>query len=390
MSQTIPSHVQLRPQLERSRPDFVMIGIIAALTALGLLMILSTSGPRLEAEGAVRASQMARQSTFVALGAIAFFVATILSDRQWRLLTPWIYTSTLVLLVLVLAIGALRQGAQRWIALGLFDLQPSEIAKPAVILVLAALLAGVTENEVKWSRIFQVFGVVGVPAVLIFLQPDLGTMLVFGFVTVVMLFAAGTNARQIVLLGIVTIVILILAIEANVLAEYQVDRLTGFLNPGEQTLSINYNQIQSQITIGGGGMFGQGLFEGTQTNLAFVPSQTTDFIFTAVAEQLGFAGAVTVIALYALLVLRLLIIASAARDRFGQLVAAGMAAMISFHVFVNIGMATGLLPVTGLPLPFLSFGGSFYISTLFGLGVAHSIWIHRSRIPLGAVPSRAV
>jgi len=390
MSQTISAQVQLRPQMERSRPDFVMIGVIAALTALGLLMILSTSGPRLEAEGSEPTSQMVRQATFVVLGLVTFFVATILSDRQWRLLTPWVYAVTLALLLLVLGIGELIQGAQRWIPLGLFNLQPSEVAKPAVILALAALLAGAVENEVKWSRIFKAFGLVGVPAILIFLQPDLGTMLVFGFVTVVMLFAGGTNVRQIVILILVALAALIIAIEADLLATYQVDRLTGFLSPGEQTLSINYNQIQSQIAIGGGGMFGQGLFEGTQTNLAFVPAQTTDFIFTAVAEQLGFAGAATVIALYTVLVLRLLIIASAARDRFGRLMATGMAAMIAFHVFVNIGMTVGLLPVTGLPLPFMSFGGSFYISTLFGLGVAHSIWIHRSRIPLGAVPGRAV
>ncbi len=388
MSQPISDQIQLRPQTERSRPDFVLIGIVAALTALGLIMILSTSGPRLEAEGAVRASDMVRQSTFVALGALFFFVSSILSDRQWRFLTPWVYASTLILLVLVFPVGAVVQGAQRWIPLGVVNLQPSEVAKPAVILVLAALLAGAT--KVRWLRILQAFGLVAVPAVLIFLQPDLGTMLVFGFVTVAMLFVAGTDVRQIVILGFLAIAILVFSIEANVLEEYQVDRLTGFLNPGEQTLSVNYNQIQSEIAIGGGGMFGQGLFEGTQTNLAFVPAQTTDFIFTAVAEQLGFVGAATVIGLYAVLVLRLLIISSAARDRFGRLVAAGMAAMIAFHVFVNIGMTIGLLPVTGLPLPFLSFGGSFYISTLFGLGVAHSIWIHRVRVPLGSVPGRTV
>ncbi len=388
MSQPIPGQVQLRPQVERSRPDFVMITIIASLTALGLLMILSTSGPRLEAEGAARASEMVRQSTFVVLGAVVFLVATILSDRQWRLLTPWVYAGTLFLLVLVLIIGELIQGAARWIPLGVVNLQPSEVAKPAVILILAALLAGAV--KVKWLRILQAFALVGVPAVLIFLQPDLGTMLVFGFVAVVMLFVAGTDVRQIVILGLLALAALIFSIEANVLQEYQVKRLTGFLNPGEQTLEINYNQNQSQIAIAGGSMFGQGLFEGTQTNLAFVPAQTTDFIFTAVAEQLGFVGAATVIGLYAVLVFRLLVISSAARDRFGQLFAAGMAAMIAFHVFVNIGMTIGLLPVTGLPLPFLSFGGSFYISTLFGLGVAHSIWVHRSRVPLGAVPSRTV
>ncbi|MEE9582269.1 MAG: FtsW/RodA/SpoVE family cell cycle protein, partial [Acidimicrobiia bacterium] len=163
MSQTISAQVQLRPQIDRSRPDFVMIGIIAALTALGLLMILSTSGPRLEAEGSEPASQMVRQATFVVLGLVTFFVATILSDRQWRLLTPWVYAVTLALLALVLAIGGIIQGAQRWIPLGLFNLQPSEVAKPAVILALAALLAGAVENEVKWSRIFKAFGLVGGP-----------------------------------------------------------------------------------------------------------------------------------------------------------------------------------------------------------------------------------
>jgi len=380
--------VQLRPQAERSKPDFVMIGIITALTALGLLMILSTSGPRLEAQGAARTGEMVRQATFVVLGAVTFFVSTLISDRQWRLLTPIVFGVTLILLVLVLAIGGVISGAQRWIPLGLFNLQPSEAAKPAVVLALAALLAR-AGDQIRWRRIFQAFLLVAVPAILIFVQPDLGTMLVFGFVTVVMLFAAGTNVRQIAILAIGAFAVLILAIETDTLAEYQVDRLTGFLNPGEQTLSINYNQTQSQIAIGSGGMFGAGLFEGTQTNLAFVPAQTTDFIFTAVAEQLGFVGGATVIFLYALLILRLLIIASAARDRFGQLVAVGVAATIGFHVFVNIGMAIGLLPVTGLPLPFMSFGGSFYISTMFGLGICHAIWIHRSRVPIGKVPSQA-
>lgn len=390
MTQTISPQVQLRPQIERSRPDFVMIGIVAALTALGLLMILSTSGPRLEAEGNPPTGEMVRQAWFVALGVVTFVVATVVSDRQWRLLTPWVYGSTVALLILVFPIGAVIQGAQRWIPLGVVNLQPSEVAKPAVILALAALLAGAVENKMRWSRMAKAFVMVGFPAVLIFLQPDLGTMLVFGFVTVVMLFIAGTNMRQLVILGVAAIALLIVSIEADVLKGYQVDRLTGFLNPGEQTLDVNYNQIQSELAIGGGGMFGQGLFEGTQTNLAFVPAQTTDFIFTALAEQLGFAGGVGVISLYAVLVVRLLVIAAAARDRFGQLVAAGMAAMIAFHVFVNIGMTIGLLPVTGLPLPFMSFGGSFYISTMFSLGVAHSIWVHRSRVPIGSVPTRTV
>jgi len=255
------------------------------------------------------------------------------------------------------------------------------VAKVAVILAMALLLAPTEENRMAWLRIAKVAVLVVVPAILIFLQPDLGTMLVFGFVTLVMLFVAGTTLRQLILLIVLSIVALLLAVELGILHDYQVERLTGFFNPSEQTLGVNYNQNQSQIAIGSGGMFGRGLFEGTQTNLSFVPSQSTDFIFTAVAEQLGFVGGAIVIALYALLILRMLMIAGLARDRFGQLAATGIAAMFGFHVFVNIGMAVGLLPVTGLPLPFLSFGGSFYLAMVLSVAIVNSIWMTHSRMP---------
>ena len=376
------SAVDLRPRPTRTKPDFVLIGITAALTALGLIMILSASGPRLEAAGVGRSSQMLRQALFVGIGSGVLLVTSIVSDRYWKLLAPFFYAGTFLVLLAVLSpIGALRQGAQRWISLGLFDLQPSEVAKVAVILALALMLAPVEEGHMKWLRLLKVGALVGFPAVLIFLQPDLGTMLVFGFVTFVMLFVAGTTVRQLVMLIVLAIALLVVAVELDLLKEYQLQRLTGFLSPNEQTLAVNYNQNQSQIAIGSGGMFGQGLFEGSQTNLAFVPSQTTDFIFTAVAEQLGFVGGTLVIALYAALIWRMLMIASGARDRFGQLAATGIAAMFGFHVFVNIGMTVGLLPVTGLPLPFLSFGGSFYLAMAASVGIVNSIWMTRSPVP---------
>lgn len=374
--------VDLRPRPTRSSPDYLLIGITAVLSILGLVMILSATGPRLEAAGIARTQQMTRQAIVVGLGIVVFFGGSLVSDRNWRLLAPVTYVGTLVLLVAVLSpVGALRQGAQRWISLGLFDLQPSEVAKVAVILALGLLLAPTEESRMPWLRILKAAALVAVPAVLIFVQPDLGTMLVFGFVTLVMLFVAGTSLRQLVLLGTLAIVALVLTVELGILHDYQVERLTGFLNPGEQTLSINYNQNQSQIAIGSGGMFGRGLFEGTQTNLAFVPSQSTDFIFTAVAEQLGFVGGALVIGLYAILIWRMLMVAAAARDRFGELVATGIASMFGFHVFVNIGMAVGLLPVTGLPLPFLSFGGSFYLAMVLSVAIVNSIWMTRARTP---------
>jgi rod shape determining protein RodA len=374
--------VDLRTDPKRSRPDLTIVAIAAVLTALGLIMILTASAPRLEAEGANPNSQMLRQLFFVILGIGAMVGSSMVSDRTWRLVTPLVYVGTVIMLLAVVSpVGAIRQGAQRWISFGVMDLQPSELAKPAVILALAVLLTPDNEVGVSWKRIGKVVALVALPSALIFLQPDLGTMLVFGFVTLVMLFMAGTSTRQLALLVVGSLLALIMAIELDLLKEYQLERLIGFLNPSEQTLSTNYNQNQSQITIGNGGMFGAGIGEGTQTNLSFVPAQTTDFIFTALAEQLGFVGGAVVIGLFAILIWRVLVVSMAARDKFGQLVAAGIAAMIGFHVFVNIGMTLGLLPVTGLPLPFLSFGGSFYLGTAISLGIVNAIWMNRSPVP---------
>ncbi len=313
---------------------------------------------------------------------MVFVIASLIPPRTFRTLTPVAYGGALLMLILVLSpLGTVRQGAQRWIPLGVFDLQPSEFAKPAVVLALALLLVPVEEGRMRWMRIGRALALVALPSALIFLQPDLGTMLVFGFVMVVMLFTAGTTVRQIILLVVVGLFALVVAFQLDILKEYQLDRLTGFLNAGEQTLTVNYNQTQSQVAIGNGGLFGRGLFEGSQTNLAFVPAQKTDFIFTAVGEQLGFVGAAIVLGLFAVVIWRTLFIAGTAQDRFSQLVAAGVGAMITFHVFVNVGMTLGLLPVTGLPLPFMSFGGSFYLAMSLSLGIVHSIWLRRTVVP---------
>lgn len=372
----------LRGRSTGSRPDFVLLGCMLALATLGLIMIFSASAPRLEAAGLPRSSQMVRQAIFVGIGFVLALVASSISDRTWQVLAPVIYVGVLVLLIAVLSpVGALRQGAQRWIDFGFIDIQPSELAKPAMILALGAMLAPAQEGAMKWSRIMRALGVVALPSALIFIQPDLGTMLVFGFVGVGMLFVAGTSVRQISLLAVAALIALLAAVQLDILHDYQLARLTGFLNADEQTLSINYNQNQSQIAIGSGGLFGQGLFQGTQTNLSFVPAQTTDFIFTAIGEQLGFAGGAIVVGLFLVMVWRMLMVAAAARDRFAQLVATGIAAMFGFHVFVNIGMTLGLLPVTGLPLPFISYGGTFMLAMSLSVGIVNSIWMRRARTP---------
>ena len=379
---TTASGVRLDERKTRNRVDFVLILAVGALSALGVLMIFSVTAPRLEFIGADRTLDMTRQAIFVVLGLIAFAVASIIPPRTWRSLTPLAYAGALLLLMAVLSpVGAVRQGAQRWIPFGFLQLQPSELAKVAVVLALALLLVPVEEGRMRWLRIGKALALVGLPALMIFLQPDLGTMLVFGFVSVVMLFAAGTTVRQIVVLVVLAIVALVMAFQLDILQEYQLERLTGFLNAGEETLTINYNQAQSQVAIGNGGLFGAGLFEGTQTNLAFVPEQRTDFIFTAVGEQLGFVGASIVLGLYAVIIYRTFIVAATAQDRFSQLVATGVGAMIMFHVFVNVGMNVGLLPVTGLPLPLMSYGGSFYLAMSLALGIVHSIWLRKTVVP---------
>jgi rod shape determining protein RodA len=365
-----------------NRPDYLLMGAALALAAIGVVMVYTASAPRLEALGLNPASEMRRQVVFVVAGAVVFLVASVFPVPLLRRLTPAIYVLAVLLLIAVLSpLGDVRAGAQRWIPIGSFQLQPSEFAKPAIIVTLAALLHTVKEGRMRWVRIFRAMVLVAIPSILIFLQPDLGTMLVFGFVGVAMLFVAGTTMRQLITLVIAALLGTVMVLSLGVLKDYQLERLTGFLDQSANTATANYNQYQSQVTIGSGQLFGKGLFEGDQTNLSFVPAQATDFIFTALAEQMGFLGGGVVLALFAVIIWRLLMAAAGAPTQFGQLIAAGSAAMIGFHVFVNVGMTIGLMPVTGLPLPLMSAGGSALIAVAIVLGISHAVWLQRSPIP---------
>lgn len=324
---------------------------------------------------------MRRQVAFVIIGAVAFAAASLVHERPLRMLSPVLFLAAVVLLALVLGpVGDVRAGAQRWIPIGPFQLQPAELAKPALIVAMAALLAPVEEGPLRWSRVLQALMVVAVPSALIFVQPDLGTMLVFAFIGLAMLFVGGATFRQVLILAVGGFLVFAVMWGAGAVEEYQVDRLTAFLDQGSNLDTANYNQSQSQIAIGSGQLFGKGLFEGSQTNLSFVPSQTTDFIFTAVGEQLGFMGSALIVFLYAVVVWRLLMAAANANTRFGQLIAVGAAALTGFHVFINVGMTIGLLPVTGLPLPFMSHGGSAFVAMALALGITHSVWVQRSPV----------
>ncbi|MGD2100710.1 MAG: rod shape-determining protein RodA [Acidimicrobiia bacterium] len=367
-----------------NRSDWILFGTMLALSAVGLLMIYS----------ATRDSgtfSMERQMMFVAAGLIIYLVVSNIDYREYRGIIP---AASLIVLILLVAVFLFppENNVNRWIPLGFFSLQPAEFAKVVVIVVLASFLAPpVSRDELtvprtlSWTKMAQAVLIVAIPGYLILREPDLGTALVFGFVLVTMLFAGGAGWRQMAALStfIGGGLLLVWQYKDRLLSEYQLDRLNVLFDPDKaDPQGIAYQITQSKNAIGSGQLFGKGfLAEDSLTSFQYVPEQETDFIFTAVAEQLGLVGGLVVIVAFAVIVWRLLVIAANARDRFGALIAAGIAAMIVFHVFVNIGMTIGIMPVTGLPLPFLSQGGSFYMAMALSLGVANSIWLMRTPVP---------
>lgn len=374
-----PSSVRMKD--EPLKPDLVLVLTYLVISGIGLLMVYSATAPRLEARGLDPATELRSQAIFVVFGFVVFAVVSTINLVELKGFTVPIYATSVALLLLVIPFGEKQDDAQRWIDLGPIQFQPSELAKVAVILMVAGLLAA-AETPLNWRVIARVVAVVGFPMALIFFQPDLGTSLVFAFVTIGMLYVGGATMRQLGFLSVATIIGTVGVFQLNFIKTYQITRLTAFLDPDGESASVIYNQLQSEIAIGSGGLFGKGLFEGTQTNLQFVPVQSSDFIFTAVGEQFGFVGSAIVIVLFGVLLFRLLMIANQARSRFAFLVTIGIAAMFAFHIFVNIGMTIRIMPVTGLPLPFMSQGGTVFVTLSAALGLAHSAWIRRNS-PVG-------
>lgn len=365
-----------------NRTDWLLFGTMLALSGFGLLMIYS-------ATRTTGTFSMERQMIFVAAGLIIFTITSNIDYREYRSVVPAASIVILILLVAVFFFDPINE-VNRWIPLGFFNLQPAEFAKVVVIVALASLLAPpVSRDELTgprtltWPKIGQACLLVAIPGYLILREPDLGTTMVFGFILFTMLFLAGATWRQMAVLTSVVVAGLAAILRFDLLSEYQKNRIEVLFRPDEvDPQGIGYQLIQSKSAIGSGQLFGKGLFaEDSFTAFQYVPEQETDFIFTAVAEQLGLAGGLLVIVAFAIIVWRLLVISRNARDRYGALIAAGIAAMVMFHAFVNIGMTIGIMPVTGLPLPFLSLGGSFYMSMTLALGIANSIWLMRTPVP---------
>jgi len=308
-------------------------------------------------------------------------VMALVDHRRLRPWAPVLYGIALLLLLVVLTpIGTEVRGSQRWIPIAGYRLQPSEVMKVALLLMLAMLLHE-AEAEPSGRRTLVALALTLVPVVLVFIQPDLGTAIVYVWVTAAVLLVGGVRVRYLVLLSVASVVSAIVGLRTELIREYQVRRLTAFLDagaPGGDLSGALYQTRQSLIAIGSGRLDGRGLFAGTQTSLSYVPDNHTDFVFTVIGEEFGFVGTVTVLVLFGLLVWRALRIALGARDRDGTLIASGIAAMLVLQVFVNIGMTVGIMPVTGLPLPFMSYGGTSLLIWFGLLGLLLGIHLRRA------------
>ncbi|NLM96311.1 MAG: rod shape-determining protein RodA [Halanaerobiaceae bacterium] len=322
------------------------------------------------------------------MGIIVIIILQFFDYHIFEHFSDIIYFTTIAVLGIIALNGITVKGAKAWISLGFFNFQPSELAKVSLILVLAAVIDNKREELKYFTGFIKPCIYALIPFVLIILQNDLGTALVLLAILIGMLFVGGAKIRFMLIIFGGGFLVLLLLIVSHILfdtplfffKEYQLNRLIVFINPHIDPTGSGYHIIQSQIALGSGRLFGKGLFSGTQNQLGFVPEKHTDFIFSVIGEEFGFIGVLVVVALYLFLLWQILNIARNARDNYGRLVAVGVATMFFFHVLENIGMTMGLMPITGLPLPFISYGGSSMISSLAAIGLVTNINIRRKKI----------
>lgn len=359
--------------------DPILVLAALGLTAIGIVMIKSATGDALRAQGLDENLFVVKQIIALALGTVAMVVAVVVDYRYLRAWSFIFYAGVVVLLVAVLSpLGVEVNGSQRWIELGAFQLQPSELAKVAVILVIAAVL-----NERKGEPgVLTMLGsmvLALIPVGLILLEPDLGSSIVFVWLTFVLFLIGGVKLRWLLVLAAGGLTGVVSLFRLGFIEQYQLDRLTAFLDPNNPELAGNlrYQYDQSLIAVGSGGITGKGLGEGTQNTLRYVPENHTDFIFTVIGEELGFVGSVVVLSLFAILIWRGLRIAMLSKDLFGTLICAGTVGLLALQVLVNIGMTVGIMPVTGMPLPFISYGSNALISFFILIGLMLNIHMRR-------------
>ena len=360
--------------------DWILLIAALAVTVFGSMLVWSASRADMASDSDPQ-SFLKRHLVNVAIGVVLGFLASRIDYRWLRAYTPIIYGLSIFLLILpfVPGIGATIAGARAWIDLpGGMTLQPSEFAKVAVILMMAVILSEKRdiESEPRDRDVLIAVGVAVFPILIILVQNDTGTVLILGAVALSVIAVSGARTRWVIGLIGGAVIGILLAIQLGLLKEYQVQRLTSFINPTEDVSSAAYNANQARIAIGGGGWFGYGLFQGPQTQGKFVPVNESDFIFTVAGEELGFVGAAILILLLGIVLWRAVVIAYRADDLYGRLVATGIVAWLAFQMFENIGMSLGIMPITGIPLPMVSSGGTSMMATWIAIGLLQNVRLH--------------
>jgi len=357
-----------------ARFDLMQIIPLALLLTIGMLFIHSTG----QQVGGHHVELFSRQCVYLAVGLVLWFTFILVDYRWVGLFSLLFYPAVMAILGLVLVFGPVRNQTHRWIDVGPVSLQPSELGKMAVLFSVAwiASFKRVNVNKIKWLAVVAVLTVI--PFFLIFLEPDLGTAIVLIPLVAAILFAA--NLRWLYIILIVVFCAGLAPVAYMNMKSYQRKRIDTFFNPDSDRLKSGWNTIQAEIAVGTGGMTGKGYRNGTHTMLGYLPPKVadSDFIFPVIAEETGFAGAFSIILLYGLLMFSILRTALLSSDLFGRYLCVGIAAILLTHVFINIGMCIRLVPVTGLPLPFISYGGTFLVAMLCYLGIAQSVYAHRN------------
>jgi len=369
------------------RLDWLLLATVAALLVLGGLLVWSATLHRVDLTGGDDAAYLRKQATNAGIGVVLAAVVAATDHRWLRLWAPVLYAASVVGLALVFVpgVGATINGSHSWLLIGGLSLQPAELAKFGVVLGMAFVLAERSEAHLRQSvnavDVVPALAIAAVPALLILAQPDLGTLMVLTVTVFGVVGLSGAPKRWLFLLAGGGAAVVVAAVQSGLLAGYQLDRFGAFTDPSLDPRGAGYNTQQARIAIGNGGLTGQGLFNGTQTQAGFVPEQHTDFVFTVAGEELGLAGAAAIVALFALLLWRALRIARRAEDLFGRVAAVGIACWFGFQAFQNIGMCLGIMPVTGVPLPLVSYGGTSMFASLTAVGLLLNIHLRTAGRP---------
>jgi rod shape determining protein RodA len=362
-----------------ARIDPILLVTTGILALTGIVMIYSATKGKLALQGYDPYYYVKRQLIFFIISLVVLVAVSLFDYRRWEQLATILYVGIVVALLAVLAsFGSSSNGAQRWFPIGPLQLQPSEFATLVLIIAIATYCARRPEG-LDLRDLVRMLLMAGLPILLIIKQPDLGTAIVCLVILLVMLAVAGMPGRYLIMLVVGAGLVIVVALNLGLVKHYQIQRLTSFISPNSASTTIKYNVDQAKTAIAHGGIFGQGLFKGAQTNLAYVPEQQTDFIFSAVGEQLGFVGAGVLLVLYGILAWRIMRVALMAKDAFGRLLCSGVFALLMFSVFENVGMNMGIMPVAGIPLPFLSYGGSAMIGFMAAIGIVTSVHYRSTR-----------